>query len=57
MLVNDFVELFNSHREQFFEPSSELCADESIVRWCGLGGDWTNMGLPMCVAIERKPEN
>ena len=57
MLIADFVELFNAHRESFVEPSSEICVDESISRWYGLGGDWINCGLPMYVAIERKPEN
>ena len=31
--------------------------DESISRWYGHGGDWINIGLPMYVAMERKPEN
>ena len=57
MLIDDFIENFNNHRACNFVPSSTICVDESIVRWYGLGGDWINMGLPMYVAIDRKPEN
>lgn len=56
MLVDDFVSYFNEHRARFMTPSSDLCVDESIARWYGLGGDWINVGLPMYVAMERKPE-
>lgn len=56
-LVDDFVTNFNQHRESMFVPSSLICVDESISRWYGLGGDWINMGLPMYVAIDRKPES
>ncbi len=28
-----------------------------MIRWYGIGGDWINEGLPMYVAIDRKPEN
>ena len=31
--------------------------DESISRWYGQGGSWIDHGLPMYVAIDRKPEN
>jgi hypothetical protein len=44
-------------RTSFFEPSSEMCVDESISRWYGQGGNWINLGLPQYVAIDRKPEN
>ena len=57
LLVEDFVHNFNEHREQFFNPSWGLCADESISRWYGLGGHWINMGLPMYVSMDRKPED
>ena len=56
-LVQDFVDNFNDHRELFFFPSNLLCADESISRWYGLGGNWINMGLPHYVAMDRKPEH
>ena len=26
-------------------------------RWCGLGGGWINMGLPMYIVIDRKHGN
>ena len=56
-LIDDFVEFFNEHRAQFFSPSTYICSDESLSRWYGQGGDWINMGLPMYVAIDRKPDN
>jgi hypothetical protein len=57
MLVDGFVEAFNKQRILFFEPSSEICVDESMSRWYGQGGNWINLGLPQYVAIDRKPEN
>ena len=56
-LVDDFVKNFNEHRAQNFFPSDEICVDESMFRWYGQGGHWINHGLPMYVAIDRKPEN
>ena len=56
-LVEDFLDNFNRHREQFFSPSWLMCADESISRWYGLGGHWINIGLPMYVSMDRKPED
>jgi hypothetical protein len=57
MLVQDFVIRFNEHRASHYSCSDAICVDESISRWYGLGGHWINMGLPMYVAIERKPDN
>ena len=57
MLVEDLVNFINDERERFFSPSSWICIDESILHWYGSGGDWINEGLPMHVAIDRKPEN
>ena len=56
-LVDDFVKNFNEHRAHNFFPSDEICVDESMSRWYGQGGHWINHGLPMYVAIDRKPEN
>jgi Transposase IS4 len=56
-LVDDHVARFNDHRERYFLPSEHICVDESMARWYGQGGHWINMGLPMYVAIDRKPEN
>ena len=56
-LVDDFVKNFNEHRAQNFFPPDEICVDESMSRWYGQGGHWINHGLPMYVAIDRKPEN
>ena len=56
-LVDDFVTNFNLHRATMFVPGDSICVDESISRWYGLGGEWINIGLPMYIAIERKPDN
>ena len=57
MLVDGFVARFNQHRVKYFIPSSTLCVDESICRWYGHGGTWINRGLPMYIAMDRKPES
>ena len=57
MLVQNFVDLFNDHRKNFYSPSSLICVDESMSRWYGLGGNWINMGLPHYLSIDRKPED
>lgn len=57
MLLRDLVDNFNEYRGSNFSLSDLLCADESISRWYGQGGHWINLGLPMYVAIDRKPEN
>lgn len=57
MLVDDFVDHINTYRAKYFTPSNDLCADESVVRWYGLGGHWINTGLPFYVALDRKPED
>jgi len=57
MLVDDFVTAFNSFRAAKYFLSEQICADESISKWYGLGGHWINMGLPNYVAMDRKPEN
>ena len=57
MLIDDMVDIFHRHREEAFVPSEWICVDESILRWYGLGGKWINIGLPMCIAIDRKPDS
>jgi hypothetical protein len=57
MRVTGFITRFNRHRAKFYLPSEKICVDESIFRWYGIGGEWINMGLPMYVAIDRKPDN
>ena len=51
------MNMFNKHWETNFNPAKTVCVDESMARWCGVGGDWINKGLPMYVAIDHKPEN
>ena len=55
--MDDFIKNFNEHRVQSFSPSDEICVNESMSWWYGQGGHWINHGLPMYVAIDRKPEN
>ena len=57
MLAQDFINMFNVHWEKNFHPANTVCVDKSMVRWCSIGGDWINEGLPMHVAIDCKPEN
>ena len=57
MLVQDQVANFNEHRKEYYKPSHQICVDESISRWYGQGGTWINHGLPMYVAMDRKPED
>ena len=57
MLVSDFVDRINEHWKKYFTPGGVICVDESISRWYGLGGHWINMGLPMYVAFDRKPDD
>jgi Transposase IS4 len=56
-MVEDFVDNYNEHRKTYYNPSWQLCVDETIGRWYGLGGNWINEGLPHYVSIERKPED
>jgi len=55
--VTPFVNAINAHRRQNVTPSESICVDESMSRWYGLGGDWSEIGLPHYVAMDRKPEN
>lgn len=34
-----------------------MLLDELFARWYGLGGHYINIGLPMYVAMDRKPED
>jgi len=56
-LVDDFVSNINEHRSSRVCPSELICVDESMCKWYGQGGNWIRKGLPMYVAIDRKPEN
>jgi hypothetical protein len=56
MLIDDFIAHFNEHHINTFIPSSTICVDESMF-WYGQGGKWINMGLPMYVSMDRKPDS
>ena len=51
------MEGINQHRAAHVTPGDTQCVDESISKWYGQGGHWISIGLPMYVAIDRKPEN
>jgi len=55
--ITDFIESINAHRDAHMSPSEYICVDESMCKWYGEGGPWIKRGLPMYVAIDRKPEN
>ena len=57
MRVDGFVKRFNEYRQDYYSPSKNICVDESISICYSQGGHWINIGLPMYVAIDRKPEN
>ncbi len=57
MLVEDFVANCNNYRMRTFEPGGRLEADESVICWYGIGGAYVNAGLPMYLALKRKPDN
>ena len=57
LLVDNHIDNFNKYRARNFIPSDLICVDESMSRWYGQGGEWINHGLPMYIAIDRKPEN
>jgi len=57
MLVDDFVDNINEYRARMFVPGGHLKADESMIRWYGVGGSYVNAGIPHYAAIERKPDN
>jgi hypothetical protein len=57
MLVEDFVANYNDYRQRTFVPGGHVEADETVVRWYGNGGVFVDAGLPMYLALERKPDN
>jgi len=56
-LITDFVASINAHRAAHVTPRDLICEDESTCKWYGQEGHWIQRGLPMYVAIDRKPEN
>jgi len=55
--ITDFIDSINAHRDAHMSPSEYICVDESMCKWYAQGGPWIKRGLPMYVAIDRKPEN
>jgi len=56
-LINDFIHAIAQHRVDHGTPGDTLCVDESMSKWYRQGRHWISIGLPMYVAIDRKPEN
>lgn len=56
-LISDFVGSINNHRHAHVSQSEYICVDESMCKWYGQGGAWIQRGLPMYVALDRKPES
>jgi len=56
-LINAFIASINNHRASRVSPSDLICVDKSMCKWYGQGGHWILRGMPMYVAIDRKPEN
>ena len=57
MLINNFDANINKYRQRTFVPGGHLVADETVIRWYGKGGAFVDAGLPMYLALERKPDN
>ena len=55
LLVDDFIDIFNTRQSDNFSPGSTICVDKSMVRWYIHGGDWINRGLPHYISINRNP--
>jgi len=53
MLVDDFVANINKYRTMTFVPGGHLEADESMIRWYGIGGSYVDAGIPDYAAIEK----
>jgi len=56
-LIDDFVSNINLHRSARVTPSDIICVEEPMSKWYGQGSHWILKGLPMYVAIDRKPDN
>jgi len=57
LLCDTFVTKFNQHRAVTLVPSDLIVVDESISRWYSMGGEWINIGVPMYVCLDRKPDS
>jgi len=55
-LIDQLVSSIHTDRAACVSPSELIYVDESMCKWYGQGGHWIQRGLPMYVAIDRKPE-
>jgi hypothetical protein len=51
MLVDDFIDNINEYRSRTFDPGDHVEADETVIRWYGVGGAFVDAGLPMYLAL------
>ena len=56
-MIRGFFVAIHDHRASHVIPSQNICVDESLSRWYGLGGDWIDTGLPHYVDMDQKTEN
>jgi hypothetical protein len=57
MLINGFVANINKYRQRTFVPGGHLEANKTVILWYGKGSAFVDTGLPMYLALERKPDN
>jgi hypothetical protein len=57
MLVNNFIDNINKYRSRMFDPGDHLKANKMVIRWYGVRGAFVNAGLPMYLALKRRPDN
>jgi len=55
--INILVSSVNAHREVPVTSGDTVCDDESVFKSYGLGRTLIFVELPLCVAIDHKPEN
>jgi hypothetical protein len=57
MLINYFFVKIYKYPQRTSVPGGHLGADETVIQWYGKGGALFDAGLPMYLALERKPDN
>lgn len=56
LLINAFLDAIRKHPMAIFSPSEMMLVDKSISRWYRMGPNYSSVGLPHQVALDRKPE-
>ena len=55
--IQDFLKAIKNHRRSFVIPFEKKIFDETMPRWYGFWGSWSDIGLLHYVALDRTPEN